>query len=795
MAFSKGHIIIFLVTFTISSLFLLGTYHQTILRPKDRGAKPRFIFVDLGAKGADTLDVFMQRPGAKFKFDFPRPEWATYEQAEAFLFEANPVFNSHLVAAKERYDDQGIKVNIFPSTVVNVADGICNFSPNTINAENDASHPDAISSKSTGTDLTCINISTWLLRNTLPRDFVVVKMDIAGAEYEVIPHMAEMGAWTVVDNLLVKWHGADVRGGTPEEISYRNQSALAAKDKLIAEGVKMSLLSPTPPLDNNHPTENVYQPIGEISGSDALKALRLPDEHNNTTPDFSRVGYREGSVPIPTVPVRVILKPSMNQAQDDTARIQYAIDQVSAMPLVNIGENGAAVRGAVLFKAGVYRVAGALIIHSSGVVLRGEGQDELGTIIIATGTIQRDFILVNGMLTSDMGTVEMQQSKARTNETMPVNEYEEPRKPITNTRAGIYIPAGETRIPVESVAGYEVGDRIVIERPASDEWIHDLGMDQLPERPDNEPVFQWTKEEYNIKFERTIVGIEHESNTFVIDIPIVMNLDPKYPPAKIFELIYKFPVISDVGIENLRLLSTYDHTNLEDEDHAWIAVVLDNVIHSWISDVTIVHFISGIVASAWSRYTTIQDSTIMDPVSKFMGGRRYQFDLSGQMGLVKRCFSRNGRHDFITQAGVYGPNVFVDSTGVNSTNDSGPHERFAVGSLYDNIVCDKLNVRQRLWFGTGQGWSGAFHVLYNCSARKNRNMFQDPPGTTNWIIGFKGGLDQHPWFDGRRSQMVTLDSSVEQPRSLYWAQLINRMGGDEQLVETTVGTASKRRYS
>lgn len=48
----------------------------------------------------------------------------------------------------------------------------------------------------------------------------------------------------------------------------------------------------------------------------------------------------------------------------------------------------------------------ALVIHASGVVLRSEGQDEAGTVIVATGAIQRDFILANGLLSSGMGTGE-----------------------------------------------------------------------------------------------------------------------------------------------------------------------------------------------------------------------------------------------------------------------------------------------------------------------------------------------------------------------------------------------------
>lgn len=193
-----------------------------------------------------------------------------------------------------------------------------------------------------------------------------------------------------------------------------------------------------------------------------LSALKLPDSRGNTVPDFSRVGYREGHVRIPFVPVQMVVEPSLDPFSDDTARIQAAIDYVATLPLQCTGEDGARVRGAVLLKAGTYRVAGALIINASGVVLRGEGQDDQGTIVVATGAIQRDFILVNGMLTSDMGTVKKQRTKARTKEMMPVNGYRGSKKPVTWTKEGIFIATGTTHLPVQCTNGYNVGDAIVV---------------------------------------------------------------------------------------------------------------------------------------------------------------------------------------------------------------------------------------------------------------------------------------------------------------------------------------------
>ncbi|KAF8975763.1 hypothetical protein BGZ52_008622, partial [Haplosporangium bisporale] len=218
-----------------------------------------------------------------------------------------------------------------------------------------------------------------------------------------------------------------------------------------------------PPLEDQHQNRQNQQnstntndngdfshhaPPLEQSGNIAI--LKFPDQFNNTIPDFSMVGYREGHVRIPSVPTRIVLDPSPSDSEDDTARIQAALDQVAQLPLENVGPHGAAMRGAVLLRAGVYRVAGALILNSSGVVLRGEGQDENGTILVATGAIQRDFILVNGVLTSEMGSVEIQQAKARTKEMMPSNGYRGSKK-TTTTRFGVYIPVGENRIPVEDV--------------------------------------------------------------------------------------------------------------------------------------------------------------------------------------------------------------------------------------------------------------------------------------------------------------------------------------------------------
>ena len=83
--------IVFLVASSLSAVLLLATYFRSNLFPhgpgRPRGA--RYIFVDLGANRADSLEVFLQHENAKFKYDFPRPEWATHEQAGEYLDRAS----------------------------------------------------------------------------------------------------------------------------------------------------------------------------------------------------------------------------------------------------------------------------------------------------------------------------------------------------------------------------------------------------------------------------------------------------------------------------------------------------------------------------------------------------------------------------------------------------------------------------------------------------------------------------------------------------------------------------------
>src|SRR5262249_34359373 len=148
------------------------------------------------------------------------------------------------------------------------------------------------------------------------------------------------------------------------------------------------------------------------------------------------------------VPVKITLSPN---GGDMGAAIQDAINQVSQMSLDSNGY-----RGAILLKKGEYPINDHVQINASGVVLLGEGTDSSsGTRLRATGTSQRTLIQVFGS-----GS----RSKVSGSEHNLIDNY---------------VPVGARSFHVDSTANLHVGDTVIVHRPSTANWIHDIGMDLL----------------------------------------------------------------------------------------------------------------------------------------------------------------------------------------------------------------------------------------------------------------------------------------------------------------------------
>jgi hypothetical protein len=137
--------------------------------------------------------------------------------------------------------------------------------------------------------------------------------------------------------------------------------------------------------------------------------------------------------------------------------------------------------------------------------------------------------------------------------------------------------------------------------------------------------------------------------------------------------------------------------------------------------------------------------------------------------LVQRCAARNGRHDFVMSSLVAGPNVFLNCSAEKTHADAGPHHRWSVGTLYDNLNLKdgELNIRNRGNLGSGHGWAGANQVCWNCNVKQM--IVENPPTAQNWAIGCT--VKEHKG----NGIWESVDHAVE-PKSLYLAQLKERLG-------------------
>lgn len=474
------------------------------------------------------------------------------------------------------------------------------------------------------------------------------------------------------------------------------------------------------------------RPVSPLAkpGPDGRLTYAAYNPEGDRLPDFSHCGYRGGGVALPHAPVRVTLAPA--ESGDDRERIQQALDEVAALPLDKDG-----LRGAVLLRRGLYRVGGMLTLRASGVVLRGEGDGEDGTVLLATARKKYVLILMSG----SGGPV----------------EDDATRQKITADR----VPVGARTFPVSDASSFHPGDDVLVCREGNQAWIDELGMNKL-NRGADDSVKNW--QPFALKFQRVVTAVR--GNEVTVDAPVVNAIERRYGGGSLVRVRHPGR-IENAGVESLRGDSVYDSPT--DHAHAWRFIQIDHAQNVWVRDCTARHMAYACVdVKSQVRWATIQDTNCVDMISEIKGGLRYPFALSGQLCLVQRCNARDGRHDFVMHAWVPGPNVFLDCRSERAHADSGPHHRYATGTLYDNVETGTLNVVNRGRSGTGHGWAGAQMVFWNCRAEQ-MNVAR-PPTAQNFAIGCT--VAQQPRGDGH---WESVNKPVE-PRSLYLRQLEERLG-------------------
>jgi len=496
------------------------------------------------------------------------------------------------------------------------------------------------------------------------------------------------------------------------------------------------------------------------------KLVYIADSLGNKIPDFSNAGYKGGGVPIPYVAIKATLWPVQG---DNSANIQAAIDKVSALPL-----DASGFRGAVLLKMGFYRLEKPLYIKASGVVLRGEGMSDIGTILY-------------GVLPPRDPNATGRQRMARPDLiNIGAENGTEPLEDSKQTITDDYIPVGAVSFNVKSAKGFKKGDKVMVRRFGNEVWVKELKM--------KDEIANSSAWKFIINYDREIINID--GNTITVDAPIFTAIASRWGGGELLK--YNDNRIEQSGIENLRGISDYNPTvrtttygNMDrdklakeyqyqgdeyysDENHYYNFISFTNAKNGWVRNVTALHFVySAVITNGGTKWITVQDCVSMEPVSVRAGGRRFIFKMNGQFCLVQRCLSYKGRHSFVGESATASGNVFLDCKAILPYSTSEPHGYWVNGILYDNV---QAPLTARYWDFI-MGWAGANTVFWNC---EGDFLVQSPPTAANYSFGhigvnavtFNAGLQDLTKPNGH---VESMDKHVT-PKSLYLTQLKERLG-------------------
>jgi hypothetical protein len=489
------------------------------------------------------------------------------------------------------------------------------------------------------------------------------------------------------------------------------------------------------------------------------------DSDHDRIPDFSTAGYEEGEAPIPDVAVKAHVEAAGDR--DATARIQSAIEAMGSLP-----QDARGIRGALLLGPGTYRIAGVINLDVSGVVLRGSGTDKTGTILVAEG-LPRAIVHIGG-------TGGWKEDRSR--------------RPILDE----LVPVGAQSITVDAPKDFfSVGDHIIVQWNMTEEFIHSLGMDHIPPRRDGGNVRQWPTN-MALRFDRRIVALEQTENAqtesgnvfrLKLNAPLTQRM-PKMDNPVVWK--YVFPErVSQVGVENLRSdgaafrkAPNYNNPSIPHEtDGSFFDSIFsefETVENAWMRKVKVENYNNIVFVHQHGRAITVEDveGEHIDTPYKKSHAAPFAFEIDGQQVLMQRC-NLTGRlnHVWETQARVAGPNVFRDSWAKGGDLDAGAHQRWATGTLWEQLTLQGKYDDYNQWnLGTGHGWAGAYNVLWNSTVDEIK--VESPPGAYNWVIGCKGRrMGPQPGASGAYFQSP--GESVE-PASLYLEQLKERMAVKSQ---------------
>ena len=197
-------VVFVLALFLVKFLIGFSTRNDHILMKR----ASKNVFFDLGANDGDSIENFLgiksKSQGGDIQKKIPaqllNAPWTIY------AVEGDSVYDSKLLNLKNKYTNPH-EIILLNGTIATTYEGFVTFYINEKNRYGNsikANHPDAVRSNKKETK-PCVDIAK-LVKQYKEDDFVFVKMDIEGEEYNLIMHLIKENALKLIDVIVVEYH-------------------------------------------------------------------------------------------------------------------------------------------------------------------------------------------------------------------------------------------------------------------------------------------------------------------------------------------------------------------------------------------------------------------------------------------------------------------------------------------------------------------------------------------------------------------------------------------------------------
>ena len=185
------------------------------------------VLLDCGANQGQSYEWFMKNRDDS-------------DEYEVHCFEPVPSFKQH-------FENKNLT---FHFDAIWVEDGTIDFYDK--GGLSSTLYPNKIDNRGKGTRITvsCIDFSKFIKDNFKLSEYIIVKMDIEGAEYKVIEKMLEKGTFEYIDEFYVEFHGAKIKDLYPYFDEIKERTGFDAKHHLIQEIDKFDVKWDVYPYNN-----------------------------------------------------------------------------------------------------------------------------------------------------------------------------------------------------------------------------------------------------------------------------------------------------------------------------------------------------------------------------------------------------------------------------------------------------------------------------------------------------------------------------------------------------------------